>query len=350
MFPTASEDPVLLDAERAGISAALKRSTDRIDEAVWTVLARLATLERSLQQPRPLAAGPSSQDLEPCRSPSVTFSYSVRDTREFRETYASWLMLQAFRLQQGDATRSYQQMKAALGEPVSSLPLNRDAAATDSGWWLRSVVGTGDEGDRGRRGVVRGARARTCRLRRTAASEQFTEFDGHVPEAGKVLDPVRAGNAFSVTELEKAATCPYQFFLKRGLGLRPVDDGERDKDVWLDPLTRGSELHDIYAALLRRCRDAGRRPDLKKDGAWLTQLAKDALDRLNRRDAARDRGDPRAREPGLPRGRRALPRRGVRSDRRRSRSASRCRSDVRSARTKRRSRAPSRWRSISAAA
>ena len=58
-----------------------------------------------------------------------------------------------------------------------------------------------------------------------------------------------------MTELERAAECPFRFFLKRGLGLRPVDERERDRDVWLDPLTRGSELHDVYAALLRRCRD-----------------------------------------------------------------------------------------------
>src|SRR6185295_13959553 len=70
-------------------------------------------------------------------------------------------------------------------------------------------------------------------------------------------------------------------FLKRGLGLRPVSDDERDKDVWLDPLTRGSELHDLYAALLRRCREAGRRPEVEKDGAWLENLAQGALDRLN---------------------------------------------------------------------
>ena len=41
---------------------------------------------------------------EPGAPARITFSYSCRDTREFRETYASWLMLQAFRLQQGDAT------------------------------------------------------------------------------------------------------------------------------------------------------------------------------------------------------------------------------------------------------
>ena len=42
VFPSAVEDPVLLDAERAGISDTLQQSTDRIDEAVWSVLSRLA--------------------------------------------------------------------------------------------------------------------------------------------------------------------------------------------------------------------------------------------------------------------------------------------------------------------
>ena len=41
-------------------------------------------------------------DRTAARPRRVTFSYSCRDTREFRETYASWLMLQAFRLQQGE--------------------------------------------------------------------------------------------------------------------------------------------------------------------------------------------------------------------------------------------------------
>jgi ATP-dependent helicase/DNAse subunit B len=36
---------------------------------------------------------------------------------------------------------------------------------------------------------------------------------------------------YSVTELEKAAECPFRFFLKRGLGVRPVDERERDKDI-----------------------------------------------------------------------------------------------------------------------
>jgi len=85
---------------------------------------------------------------------------------------------------------------------------------------------------------------------------------------------------YSVTELEKAAECPFRFFLKRGLGVRPIDERERDRDIWLDPLTRGSELHELYAALLRRARDENRRPN-KKDGIWLIALAQEHLRKLN---------------------------------------------------------------------
>jgi ATP-dependent helicase/nuclease subunit B len=256
VFSSSTEDAVLLDAEREGISAELRLSTDRIDEAVYAVLMRLAA-----------------------SAASVTFSYSCRDTREFRETYASWLMLQAFRLQQRDAALSYRAMKSALGEPKSAVPEDRQTALSAGGWWLRSVVGTGDKGikilDSVFTGVANGVRADGSRR-----STDFTEFDGYVPEAGQMLDPSAPQNLFSVTELERAAECPFRFFLKRGLGVRPVDEREREQDIWLDPLTRGSELHELYAALLRRTRDENRRPS-KEDCAWLTALAKERLGKLN---------------------------------------------------------------------
>jgi ATP-dependent helicase/nuclease subunit B len=258
LFPTAAEDPVLLDAERAAIAPALRQSSDRIDEAVWAVLTRLAAARTD---------------------GVVTFSYSCRDTREFRETYASWLMLQAYRLQQRNATATYQAMKAALGEPVSIVPADRIRATTDAGWWLRSIVGTAASGvdavDAAFPNIVRGRHAEAQR-----GTSDLTEFDGHVNAAGTVLDPCAAGNAFSVTELESAAGCPFRFFLKRGLGRRPLDDNERDRDTWLDPLTRGSALHDVYAALLIRSRDAHRRPTLSDDRDWLLQYAQHVLDAL----------------------------------------------------------------------
>jgi len=262
VFPTAAEDPVLLDEERAAISPALRRSTDRIDESVYSVLTRLATW-----------SGES-----PAR---VTFSYSCRDTREFRETYASWLMLQAFRLQQGNPAASYQQMKAALGEPKSIVSADRSAATSSGGWWLRSVVGTGDEGA-GALSWTFPAIARGRSAEDEKASDAFTEHDGFVHAAGTELDPCAEGASYSVTELESAAGCPFRFFLKRGLGVRPVEERERDKDAWLDPLTRGSELHDLFAQVLRRCRDERRRADRKKDGAWVRSLAEARLRELQR--------------------------------------------------------------------
>jgi ATP-dependent helicase/nuclease subunit B len=256
VFSPSMEDAVLLDAERQQISGDLLLSTDKTDEDVYMILARLAATAES-----------------------ATFSYSCRDTREYRETYASWLMLQAFRLERGDQALSYHRMKEVLGEPRSAVPTERDAALSLGGWWLRSVVGSGEEGIRALgTAFTQVAHGRTAESLRQ--SSEFTQFDGYVPEAGAMLDPSGHDIALSVTELENAAECPFRFFLKRGLGVRAVDDRERDKDIWLDPLTRGSELHELYAALLRRSRDQNRRPN-KEDSAWLIALAQERLGKLN---------------------------------------------------------------------
>ncbi|MDP9161437.1 MAG: PD-(D/E)XK nuclease family protein [Acidobacteriota bacterium] len=257
VFPSSTEDPVLLDSERRLISADLRLATDRTDESVYAVLARLAV-----------------------SAASATFSYSCRDTREFRETYASWLMLQAFRLQQRNPALSYSEMKAALGEPKSAVPKHREAAVSVGGWWLRSVLSAGEEGVKALAsaylGIEHGRMADS--MRQTA---DFTEFDGYVTAAGAALDPCSPVAVFSVTELERAAECPFRFFLKRGLGVRPLDERERGTDIWLDPLTRGSELHELYAALLRRARAGYRRPNAS-DRDWLISLANERLAELNR--------------------------------------------------------------------
>src|SRR5262245_5797289 len=262
VFPTATEDAVLLDDERGAISTALRRSTDRVDESVYSVLMRIATW----------TSVPTA---------TVTFSYSCRDTREFRETYAAWLMLQVFRLQQGDPAASYQRMKAALGEPTSIVATDRTSASSSGGWWLRSVVGTGEKGAAALNATFT-AIASGRRAGAEKASAAFTEYDGLVRGAGDALDPCAPGASYSVTELESAAGCPFRFFLKRGLGVRAVEERERDRDAWLDPLTRGSELHELYAIVLRRCRDERRGPNREKDGTWLRSLAETRLRELER--------------------------------------------------------------------
>ena len=109
VFPAAVEDPVLLDIERQRISPALRCSSDRTEEAVHAVLSRLAVIDT--------AAGHR-----------VCLSYSSRDLREYRETFPSWLMLQAYRLQTADPLKSYPDLKAALGTPKSFVPVDSTAA------------------------------------------------------------------------------------------------------------------------------------------------------------------------------------------------------------------------------
>jgi ATP-dependent helicase/nuclease subunit B len=270
LFPSAIEDPVLLDTERAAISPDLWLSTDRIDEAVYSSLARLATWNA--------APGPRTPDYGPRTPAGITLSYSCRDLREYRETFPSWLMLQAFRIKAGDASLSYPDLAKALGTPVSIVPPEPARALTDVGWWLSQLKTSGS------RGTVpvlaqfpplgRGLHAEEQR-----ALEAFTEFDGYVPAAGKVLDPCEVVRPVSPTQLEAAADCAFRHFLQRGLGVSALDERERDGDTWLDPGTRGTELHALYAAMLRRNRKAAV-PLSAKDVAWLLNRGKARLDEL----------------------------------------------------------------------
>jgi ATP-dependent helicase/nuclease subunit B len=249
VFPAPVEDPVLLDSERQRISPALRCSSDRTEEAVHAVLARLAVVETA-------------------RGGEVCLSYSCRDLREYRETFPSWLMLQAHRLQMADPSKSYPDLETALGAPKSCVPESATAALGDAGWWLYGVK-------------LAGAAATSSVLRQFPALAQgiqaevarelaaFGEYDGFVPAAGKVLDPCARERPVSPTQLQTAAECPFRYFLERGLGLQAVDEGDRDTDVWLDPMLRGSELHDLYAAMLVKCRDGKRKPNLGTDLSWL---------------------------------------------------------------------------------
>ena len=123
VFPAAREDPILLDAERAAIGAhlgqpaLLRQSADRQRDAIETRLTRLAVLGLDAER--------------------VVLSYSCRDAREFRDTFASWVVLNAFRLKRGDPTLSYKHLRDALGDtPASPVPASPGCATTTAEWWV----------------------------------------------------------------------------------------------------------------------------------------------------------------------------------------------------------------------
>ncbi|HKA63313.1 MAG TPA: PD-(D/E)XK nuclease family protein, partial [Methylomirabilota bacterium] len=164
----------------------------------------------------------------------------------------------------------------ALGEPVSAVPVEPGRALSDAGWWLASLRGTDASAvpavREGFQGLAQGAVAEAAR-----DSDVFTEYDGFVPEAGPLLDPRRPGAVVSPTSLEELAKCPFRYFLQRGLGLDPIDDAEPNPDVWLDPMTRGSILHDLFATIMRDIRDRKETPSPALHGARLRELGEQAL-------------------------------------------------------------------------
>lgn len=243
VFPAAVEDPVLIDEERRRLHPSLSTSMDRIDETVLATVGRLAAIGLSAE--------------------SVCLSASCRDTRALRETFPSWLLLQAFRLREGDASLAHADLERRLGEPVSAVPATPGDAVSAAGWWLAACAAT----PAARPGILRAfpSLARGVRAERARDSAEFTEFDGCVPEAGPLLDPSRTGRHVSATTLENAAKCPYRYFLEQGLGVRPIEEVELEADAWLSPLTRGSELHELFARFVRILRDEERQPKLPKD-------------------------------------------------------------------------------------
>ena len=266
VFPAAFEDPVLLDSERNLIHDALQRSTDRTAELVHAVASRMAEL------PNTDAEG----------EPATCLSYSCQDLRDGRQTFPSALMLQAFRLTRPGQEATFSDLDKALGEPVSQVPATPEAALGDAGWWLTNLKHAPKTGLR----RVHDAfpdRARGMEAEAARASNALTVFDGLAPSAGAVLDPRKSGHPISPTSLEKLATCPFAYFLKSGLGLEPIEDDEQDRDEWLDALTRGSLLHDLFAQMMRDLRAKQEQPNLSQHLPWLKARADAALATL--RDA-----------------------------------------------------------------
>ena len=98
VFPTHVEDPVLLDDERRQIDPRLATSADRASEAVHAVVSRLVAIGITVP------------------GASVTLSYSCRDLRQYRTTFPSWVLLQAYRLGVTD-TVTFEELIKDLGEP-----------------------------------------------------------------------------------------------------------------------------------------------------------------------------------------------------------------------------------------
>ncbi len=252
MFPKKlTEDPILSDAMRHAVSAALKTQEVRVGAE------RLALR---------IASGAAAR--------SAMFTYPRVDLDQGRPRVPSFYALEVLRAAEGRlpgfdelARRAACEQATRLGWPA---PENPEAAIDTAEFDLAVLNHLVDRNpdqtigaahyllnESSNQHLPRALRARARRWR-----PKWTGADGLVdPGAGAMRALGRhqlAGRAYSPTGLENFAKCPYKFFLQAILRLAPREEAQALEAI--DPLTRGSLTHAIQFDILTRLRDSGALP------------------------------------------------------------------------------------------
>ncbi len=267
VFPQRSrQDPLLLDADRRRLSPRLPLDADRVAQ------------ERLRLR---LAVGAASSRL-------VT-SFASFDAAQSRPRVPSFYALDIQRACGGrligyeDVLREAQRASGAR----LAWPAHADAArAIDRTEHDLSVLQRHLRGDlddvRGRaRYLFEGhpALRRSLLMQHERTRRRWTGSDGLVaerhstPRLRLALAPHRLhARAYSVSALQRYAVCPYQFYLSTIVRLAPRE--EATAVTSLDPLTRGSIVHEILAASMRRFEARG----------WLPMTAGQVADAMREAD------------------------------------------------------------------
>jgi hypothetical protein len=233
LFPSAIEDCILSDQER--LQLGLLTSEQRRAQQAQQIDLRLSSI-----------------------SGQLTLSYAVRDMEGDQEQMPAWLFFESVRRDHPEID-SYQKLAQFLGPALGdqATPLEGAHSPRAQRWRERGAIASG-----------------------ARKALEFGPFDGYVAEAAGRWDPRVTGTPMSVSRLTSLATCPFQFFLETGLGLRKKPLELPDPDSWLDPATRGTVLHEVYAAYHRELRARNWRPDPERDGRQLQSLLKQQLDKV----------------------------------------------------------------------
>ena len=245
LFPRKlGEEPILLDRLRQRIDPDLATRADRLEEE------RLALR---------LCAGAARE--------AVVASYPRLDTDGARPRVPSFYALELLRAAEGTlpgfdalARRAEQVGQAQLGWPAPADARDAIDAAEYDLARLRTLESGDPETVTGAARYLLGANAHLARALRFRARRWlagWTPADGLVKPAEpgrRALAPHQlAVRSFSATALQHYASCPYRFYLYAVWKLAPREEPEAIEE--LDPLQRGSLVHDVQFELLVALRD-----------------------------------------------------------------------------------------------
>lgn len=243
------EDPLLLDRARATTSAELPTNKERAEDE------RLALR---------LAIGAASRRL--------VLSYPRLDVEQARPRTPSFYGLEVLRVRDGElrgfehlAEEALEGAHARIGWPA---PKRRDDAIDEAEFdlaLLEAALSKPEAETSGEAHYLLTANphlARALRFRWARWDRAWRSADGLVqpaPEAMAALaDHALSARSYSPTALQNFASCPYRFFLSAVHRLAPREDPEPIEA--LDPLTRGSLVHEVQYATLTRLEEAGMLP------------------------------------------------------------------------------------------
>jgi ATP-dependent helicase/nuclease subunit B len=259
------EDPVLLDAER--------RQINRL----------LAPIALPLYRDRPRESARALSKCVARLQGNLTASYSswnLRSLDQQSEQFPSPFFLELYRARSGRPEADYSTLLGALPEAAGFLP-GIGAALDETEWWLSRLEAAGPAGAAGAAApgvlevyphLAEGRRAEEAR-----ASEEFTVWDGWVQPGTPELDPRTSGEPQSASRLETLAQCPFKYFLKHVLRVEPPKELERDPTEWLDAMTAGSLLHEVFRQFFERITAAGEKPAVGRHAALLEEIAAEQI-------------------------------------------------------------------------
>jgi CRISPR/Cas system-associated exonuclease Cas4 (RecB family) len=255
LFPRKiQEEPILLDAARVRLGGDLETNRQRL------LRERLALR---------IAVGAARR--------RIVLSYPRLDLDQSRPRVPSFYALEALRAATGrlpgfdDLARDAERVATArVGWPAPARAEDAIDEAEHDLALLDTLLSQDPEHSVGTARYLLGANphlGRALRFRARRWIPGWTQADGLVPPArGEIgaaareaiaLHGLRA-RSFSPTALQQFASCPYRFFLYAVHRLAPREVPEAIEEM--DPLQRGSLVHDVQFELYQRLRDEGGLP------------------------------------------------------------------------------------------
>lgn len=246
------EDPLLLDQARRALASDLPTNTERTGDE------RLALR---------LAVGAARR--------RVVLSYPRLDVEQARPRTPSFYGLEVLRVAEGKlgdfehlAQKAALTAEARIGWPA---PAKREDAIDEAEYdlaLLKDVLDRSEEDADGEGRYLLDAKdanphlARALRFRWMRWDKELRGSDGLVGPKGAALEAIQAHGlsqrSFSPTALQNFAACPYRFLLSAVHRLAPREEPDAIEDI--DPLTRGSLVHETQYSLLTRLSEQGMLP------------------------------------------------------------------------------------------